>query len=24
VPARGRGDDALRTELRVFSRSHPR
>lgn len=24
VPTRGRGDDALRTELRVFSRGHPR
>ena len=24
LPARGRGDDALRTELRAFSRGHPR
>jgi hypothetical protein len=24
VPRRGRGDDALRTQLRVFSRGHPR
>ncbi len=24
LPTRGRGDDALRTELRVFSRGHPR
>ena len=24
LPTRGRGDDALRTELRVFSRDHPR
>lgn len=24
VPTRGRGDDALRTELRAFSRGHPR
>jgi transposase InsO family protein len=24
VPTRGRGDDALRTSLRVFSRGHPR
>ena len=23
-PARGRGDDALRTELHAFSRGHPR
>ena len=24
LPARGRGDDALRTELHAFSRGHPR
>ena len=24
LPARGRGDDALRTELHAFSRDHPR
>ncbi len=24
LPARGRGDDALRTALRAFSRGHPR
>ena len=23
LPARGRGDDALRTELHAFSRGHP-